>query len=126
MSEELYDDLSDAQIESLKAALLALRLEMKGVLASTNQSGKPVQLDQAAMGRVSRIDAMQQQKMIAANRVNHEVRLMHIEAALEAIEAGTYGECKACEENIGYGRLKARPEAPLCLMCKSRSEKRRR
>jgi DnaK suppressor protein len=49
--------------------------------------------------------------------------LSKIDAALEKIEDGEYGECKSCGEDIGVKRLKARPVAELCIECKSEQEK---
>ena len=49
--------------------------------------------------------------------------LSKIDAALEKIEAGEYGECRMCGEDIGVKRLKARPVAELCIECKSEQEK---
>jgi len=49
--------------------------------------------------------------------------LAKIEAALEKIEAGEYGECVSCGEPIGLKRLEARPVAELCIDCKSEQEK---
>ena len=46
-----------------------------------------------------------------------------IDAALAKIEAGEYGECITCGEDIGVKRLKARPVAELCIDCKSDQEK---
>ncbi len=45
-----------------------------------------------------------------------------IEAALEKIEDGTFGECLNCGEDIGVKRLRARPVAELCIECKSEQE----
>lgn len=45
-----------------------------------------------------------------------------IEAALEKIEEGSYGECMSCGEDIGVARLRARPVAELCIECKSEQE----
>jgi len=44
-------------------------------------------------------------------------QLRHIGAALERIEAGTYGRCLLCEEPIPVGRLRAMPEATTCASC---------
>lgn len=41
--------------------------------------------------------------------------LAQIEAALERIDAGTYGVCAMCGEQIGEGRLEARPWTPYCI-----------
>ncbi len=48
--------------------------------------------------------------------------LAKIDAALEKIESGEYGECVSCGEDIGVKRLKARPVAELCIECKSEAE----
>ncbi len=49
--------------------------------------------------------------------------LAKIDAALEKIEAGEYGACMNCGEDIGVARLRARPVAELCIDCKSEQEK---
>lgn len=40
-----------------------------------------------------------------------------IQAALERIEAGTYGICDQCGQDIGQGRLQVVPEATRCVGC---------
>lgn len=46
-----------------------------------------------------------------------------IDAALEKIQQGVYGECENCGEEIGLKRLEARPVAELCIDCKAEQEK---
>ncbi|MEX1161998.1 MAG: TraR/DksA C4-type zinc finger protein [Nitriliruptor sp.] len=59
----------------------------------------------------------------AATLSDHARRLMgEIDEALRRIEAGTYGVCTRCGENIGFDRLEAVPAAALCLDCKRRDE----
>ena len=41
--------------------------------------------------------------------------LAQIEAALARIDAGTYGRCGVCGEDIPEGRLEARPWTPYCI-----------
>ncbi|MCD6429975.1 MAG: TraR/DksA C4-type zinc finger protein [Deltaproteobacteria bacterium] len=53
-----------------------------------------------------------------------EVHLIKkINEALDQIDAGTYGICAECGEEINIERLKARPVAPLCIACKEEQEK---
>ena len=40
-----------------------------------------------------------------------------LKAALAAIDAGTYGICVDCGEEISEGRLKALPDAVRCVPC---------
>jgi len=47
--------------------------------------------------------------------------LAEIEAALEKLEAGTYGQCEDCGQAIAPARLEAMPSARLCITCASKS-----
>jgi DnaK suppressor protein len=49
--------------------------------------------------------------------------LNKIQQALHKIEAGNFGECESCLEEISIKRLEARPEAPLCIKCKEEQER---
>jgi RNA polymerase-binding transcription factor len=55
---------------------------------------------------------------------NAEHLLVEIEAALERIEAGTYGLCSVCGRPIGEERLEAVPYATLCIDDKRAEERR--
>lgn len=48
--------------------------------------------------------------------------LEKIEAALERIEEGTYGQCEECGAKIPKTRLNAIPYALMCVKCASHSE----
>lgn len=54
----------------------------------------------------------------------HWQQLSLIRAALNKMAEGSYGLCEACGNDIGYARLQARPEAPLCFACQARAERR--
>ena len=46
-----------------------------------------------------------------------------IREALDRIEAGGFGECEDCGDQIGDARLKARPVTTLCIECKTEQER---
>lgn len=117
------DELTDAQIEELGDRLRGLVDELMGALASSREAVQVVSLDQP-IGRLSRIDAIQQQKMAEASRRQQELRLGQVRVALAALDEDEYGFCRACEEPIGYRRLSARPETPFCLRCQGGRERR--
>ncbi|MFC1629944.1 TraR/DksA family transcriptional regulator [Patescibacteria group bacterium] len=50
---------------------------------------------------------------------NYELRLKAINSALEKIKKGKYGNCEKCEKPISQERLKAYPEAQLCVKCRA-------
>ncbi len=47
--------------------------------------------------------------------------LAEVEAALDRVEQGTYGECARCGQPITPARLEAKPAAQLCIACASRT-----
>jgi len=52
-----------------------------------------------------------------------EQRLEAIEAALRALERGTYGLCERCGRPIERERLEALPDTTLCLGCQREVER---
>ena len=115
-------ELSAEQQQELRQDLLQLQRELEQLLSDSQQSSQAVDLDQP-IGRLSRMDALQQQAMAKANRAGHQRRLQLVESAMSAIKQTGYGDCRRCEEPIGYPRLKARPESPFCLDCQQQIEK---
>jgi RNA polymerase-binding protein DksA len=51
-----------------------------------------------------------------------ESRLSQVEEALERQREGTYGICENCSQAIDPERLRARPEATLCIDCQREQE----
>lgn len=113
--------LTPEQLTELRDDLTALRKELDGLLDISEDVARPVELDQP-IGRLSRMDAMQQREMAMANRAAHERRRGLVDEALEAIDDGSYGLCVTCERPIPFARLKALPETPTCLPCQERRE----
>jgi DnaK suppressor protein len=118
----MNEELTDAQVNELGVALAELEAELEAALALARDGGKPVQLDQSAVGRVSRGDALQQQQMALANVRSTELRLTQVKRAQAAHEAGDYGACAECGEPIAFRRLRSRPETPLCVSCQAARE----
>ena len=116
------DELTAKQIKDLKKQLKLKAAELDSQLDESRQNAEPVTLDQQSVGRVSRIDAIQQQQMAVANREQSILLLKRVSAALRRIESDEYGLCLQCAEAIGFPRLEAQPFTPLCLECQSAME----
>jgi len=115
--------LTEDQSEALHEALLALRDTLQKTLRTTSELAQTVELDQAAVGRISRVDALQQQAMAEEQRKRNQLRLRQVAVALQTYEDGDYGDCKKCGEPIGYRRLQAMPESPCCVPCMAEMER---
>lgn len=98
---KLLDDRKKEILESLK---------------TLEDEAKPVDLDQP-IGRLSRMDAIQQQQMALNSKKQFELTLKQIDQALKKLETGDYGICVSCEEEIDEKRLLAKPETPFCINC---------
>lgn len=77
----------------------------------------PVELDQQAVGRLSRMDAMQQQAMALANERARKRDLVRIEMAERRLAQNEYGYCTECGETIPDRRLEIDPMAERCVAC---------
>lgn len=121
--DDVADPLTDAQTEELHSDLITLRVVLQEQLEAPSDRTETVDLDQP-IGRVSRIDALQQQKMAQAQRTRLRQRLSQAAVALKAWEDDEFGDCRGCGDPIGYARLKAKPESPLCVRCADSSERR--
>lgn len=99
-----------------QAALLALSDELKLSLESGKENLTPVSPD-AAIGRLTRQDAMQAQQMALELERRTRQRLAQVEAALLRLAEGSYGICTRCDEEISAARLAVKPEAHQCVRC---------
>lgn len=106
----------------MRERLLELRQKLESVAATSKESSQVVELDQAKVGRLSRMDAMQAQQMAQASGRRRELMLRQISAALKRIENNEYGYCHSCEEPIPQKRLEFDPTALLCIHCASEAE----
>jgi len=116
------DGLTPDQLQELHGDLFALRDELKAVVDGLGQEIRPVEPD-PAIGRISRMDAIQIQQMALASKRTASRRLLQVEAALRRVDSEEFGECYECGADVGYRRLKARPESAFCVHCQGRREK---
>ena len=111
-----------SRVDFFRDQLLSRQRELKDLLDHAEASAQPVTLDQQSVGRVSRIDAIQQQQMAVANRQQAMTLSKLIAAALARIDDGSYGDCLECGEPIADARLEVQPWADRCIDCQSAQE----
>ena len=116
-SESLYyDSMDDLQIEALKVKVQSLLRELEAELHASAGDEAVVTLD-TSIGRLSRMDAMQQQQMALELKRRKEQYRLRLENALKRIDQGTYGRCGRCKGPITAERLEIQPDAVLCVRC---------
>jgi DnaK suppressor protein len=107
-------------LEHFRTLLLARREVL--LAGPDTDAAATVELDQTRQGRLSRMDAMQQQAMAAAVDERRGAELARVDAALARIESGDYGLCLGCDEEIAPARLAIDPAATRCVRCAERAE----
>lgn len=106
-------------IEKFRGILAALAAELRTSLSGAADYSRPVAPDNA-IGRLTRLEAMQSQHTAIEFHRRHEMRLRQVEEALERLEAGRYGECLKCGRYIPPARLEVKPETRVCVDCVGR------
>lgn len=117
------DEHTPKQRQQIAQALRALDQELVGFIEGVAEATETVELDQGQQGRLSRIDAMQAQKMAEAQRDRAVVRLKRVRNILETTEEDDFGCCGDCGEAIPLKRLLARPDSVLCVECAGARER---
>ena len=108
--------------------LQRLKAERKRLLQELEQMRSSQQtLERRAGGAFGKRGEEASQVLELEKRLDLEKRLKkslaEIDHALEKYDAGTYGLCDSCGKPIKPARLKALPQANLCLRCKVRQTK---
>lgn len=103
--------------EAIRETLLAKLEELRQLDETSAGDSATVELDQQKVGRLSRMDALQAQEMALATKRRREIEHGRIDAALKRLDDGSYGDCLACDGEIGAKRLALDPATPTCIDC---------
>ncbi len=104
---------SPREADEIRTRLVQHKAELQKRVSTIHEHARnPLEQDSAEqaaqLGNVAVVAALESEAV---------QELADIEAALQRLDAGTYGECVSCGEPIGEGRLKVRPAATQCLDC---------
>ena len=97
--------------------------ELEQQLELCKKATQTVELDQTLAGRVSRIDAIQQQKMAQSSFARDNKRLLKLNGVLQRLsdekqsKKQEYGRCEECDQEIAIARLMVKPESTNCIAC---------
>jgi RNA polymerase-binding transcription factor DksA len=118
----------DAKRRELHARREAYLAEAEQVTANalelTDDTSSQDMADEDGFGEADTLSVERDRLLVVAS--DAQARVAAIDAALERVDAGTYGTCEACQQPIPEARLDAVPEATLCVGCKTGANLRRR
>ena len=93
--------------------------KLKKKLEDIKQFTAPVEPD-CAIGRVSRMDAINNKSIFEASERNVKNRLSQLEQTLKMTNDRDFGLCIKCRKSIDYNRLRLKPEIRVCAACLGR------
>jgi len=109
--------MNKIEIKEARQKLLHQESELRELEQTSRDTSATVELDQARVGRLSRMDAMQAQQMALEAGRRRRDQLLKIEGALHRIESNEYGCCFVCGEEIDIRRLSVDPTSTRCMKC---------
>jgi DnaK suppressor protein len=115
--------LTADQRETIRAHVAARIEEIRASLDRDTGDTSAVAPDNA-IGRLTRLDAMQAGHVAEALRRQRLAELARLEQTLPRIDDEAFGVCGGCDAPVGVARLLARPDARLCVTCADRVERR--
>lgn len=104
-------------LEIARKRLAKRKAEIEELSRLSEEARSTVELDQQTVGRLSRMDSMQQQAMAEAQERMRQRDLLRIEMAERRINTEDYGYCMECDAEIPDGRLEIDPMAEKCVHC---------
>ena len=102
-----------------KALKKKLQQEIKNTekkINTYNKLCKPI-APENAIGRVSRMDAINNKSVVEAALRTAKEKMAKLHAIENKISDARFGICKNCNQEIPFGRLIIRPYSEFCVTC---------
>ena len=109
--------MTPEEIERFRALIETRLEEVSRAMGEASANAGAVMLDQSSVGRLSRMDALQQQAMASGLRPALQRERLRLAAARTRLGNGTFGVCCQCGAAIAMLRLENDPGAPFCAAC---------
>ena len=102
--------------EEIKQRIIDEIAKTEKLIAEYKELTKPIAPD-VAIGRVSRMDAINNRSVTEASLRQAEDKLKNLKHVLSQIDSNDFGKCIRCKQEIPLGRILSRPESVHCVNC---------
>lgn len=100
----------------VEATILQEINKTEELIISYREMNKPVAPD-VAIGRISRMDAINNKSITEASLKQAEHKLNSLQQVLAKVNTKDFGICLKCKQQIPLGRILIRPESLYCVNC---------
>ena len=108
--------MDEAVRQELTHTIEAEMDQLRRDIARLGEETAPIAPDRA-IGRLTRMEAINAQKMSEANLRRAKQRLTALERTLTRLDDEDFGICARCEREIPIKRLMLVPESRICVRC---------
>jgi DnaK suppressor protein len=108
--------LSTDEKELIKQKLLTKILRTEENISDLKELTKPISPENA-IGRISRMDAINNKSVNEATLRNAKQKLVQLERSLMELDSDSFGLCGYCGKSIELPKLLVMPENKLCVSC---------
>jgi DnaK suppressor protein len=109
--------MTETETNAFRRTLENRRTELK----DGNKGREAIETD-ASPDELDRIQQAVEREYAIGSLERNFSRLREVTAALGRLDAGTFGVCGQCEEDISLKRLAAVPWAPFCIVCQEAAD----
>lgn len=108
--------MTDQDKKDIKAKVLTEIDKTKKSIADYREMAKPISPENA-IGRISRMDAINNKSVIEAALRQAEIKLKNLQLVHANIESKDFGLCQKCQKPIPIGRILLMPQSRFCVNC---------
>lgn len=108
------------KLESFKKELLARREALASELRQATADF--INDDETYTDSIDQASADADKSLAVQMKNRGRDSLVELNEAIRRIDAGSFGECQECGEDITEARMRANPSTTLCIDCKSELE----
>lgn len=110
---------SENELSDIKIKILSEIDKTADAVNKLEELTKPISPENA-IGRVSRMDAINNRSVNEAALEKTSKKLKHLKVALSKIDDSDFGLCRRCNNQIPIGRIILMPHTNLCVACASK------
>ena len=103
-------------MDDIRNKLLEEIQKTERLISEYKEMTKPVEPD-SAIGRISRMDAINNQAVTESSLRQAKEKLKKLNIVLSKIGDADFGICLSCRKPIPLGRILVRPESLHCVNC---------
>ena len=108
--------MTEQEKKDIKAKVLVEIEKTNNTIADYKEITKPISPENA-IGRISRMDAINNKSVAEAALRQAEGKLKSLHAVLDSINDSDFGLCLKCKKPIPIGRILLMPQSRFCVNC---------